>query len=184
MILLELRREKELTATQIAHRLGLTPNNVYHHMRVLLRLGVVDPPRPVPGETYVEKYYQLKPDIRAAMRLDREWFDRVQPAMTAEDRKEVLITLCLTMAHLLRQAARRYQDMDAESFDQLAHEQQLVMLSINEISRERLKFRLQALGEVLEEEQKEFPTHPSPPTDLVLIASLPAMWDISEDEET
>src|SRR5207248_140852 len=67
MILVELDRAGELTATQLARRLDLSPNNVYHHMRVLLQLEVVDPPRAVPGDTYVEKYYHINPEIRAAL---------------------------------------------------------------------------------------------------------------------
>ena len=62
-ILTELEHSGELTATQLARRLGLTANNVYHHMRVLRELKVVGEPRVVPRETYVEKYYQLAPEV-------------------------------------------------------------------------------------------------------------------------
>src|SRR5215469_6699259 len=50
-ILLELERAGEMTATQLARQLDLTANNVYHHMRVLSRLGILEPPRTVPGKT-------------------------------------------------------------------------------------------------------------------------------------
>src|SRR5215472_13102140 len=76
-IVQELGHVDELTATQLAHRLGLSANNVYHHMRILLQLGVVDPPRAVPGPTYVEKYYRLNPQLRLATE-DPNWLDRTQ----------------------------------------------------------------------------------------------------------
>jgi DNA-binding transcriptional ArsR family regulator len=177
MILSELDRAGELTATQLAQRLGLTANNMYHHMRVLLQLGLVEPPRAVPGITYVEKYYRLKPEVRAALRLEPGWLDRAQTAMTVDERKAVVTSVCLTMAHLLRQAARHYEEMDAERFDQLARQQELLLASIGEMSRERLRFRLEALREVLAREREVFPQDPSPPTDLVLMVSLPAIWD-------
>src|SRR5262249_13247886 len=79
-ILTELAHEGELTATQLARRLGLTANNVYHHMRVLRELGVVGAPRAAPRETYVEKYYQLAPEMQTLLSGERdpEWFDRAQ----------------------------------------------------------------------------------------------------------
>jgi DNA-binding transcriptional ArsR family regulator len=181
-ILMELNHAGELTATQLARRLGLTPNNVYHHMRVLLQLGVVDPPRPVPGDTYVEKYYHLNPSIRSAVTLDPIWYDEVQKTMTTEDRRAVIVSVCLTMAHLLRQAARRYEEMDAEELDRYARAQQLIMLSIGELSRDRLQFRLNGLRHMLLQENEELQKEPSPPTDLVLFASLPALWNGASDE--
>ena len=50
-IMSELYHAGELTPTQLARRLGLTANNIYHHMRVLRKLELVDPPRVVPRET-------------------------------------------------------------------------------------------------------------------------------------
>lgn len=182
-IVLELNHAGELTATQLARRLGQTPNNVYHHMRVLLQHGVVDPPRVVPGETYVEKYYRLRPETRAAIRLDPLWLDRAQSSLTAEDRKSILVSLCLTMAHMLRQAARRYEEMDAETLDGLTVDQQLVMMSIDELSRERLQFRLEGIREVLAREAERFADEQSPPTDLAIMAALPALWDQTGEQD-
>jgi hypothetical protein len=39
------------------------------------------------------------------------------------------------MAHRLQRAARRYEAMDAEAFDEMAHTQQLLMLSVNDMGR-------------------------------------------------
>src|SRR5215467_14870572 len=141
-ILTELKHSGELTATQLARRLGLTVNNVYHHMRVLTKLGVVERSRVVPGPTYVEKYYRLQPELREVVTRDPDWLDRTQATMTPAERQQLMIGMCLNMAQLLQRAARRYEQMDAEEFDQMARGQQLLMLSINEVSRERLRARL------------------------------------------
>ncbi|NMP23931.1 helix-turn-helix domain-containing protein [Sulfobacillus harzensis] len=52
-LLMEIERAGEMTATKLAERLGLTANNVYHHLRVIKRLGILEEPRIVPGPTYV-----------------------------------------------------------------------------------------------------------------------------------
>lgn len=78
-----------------------------HHMRVPRRLDVVEPPRPVPGETCVEKYYRLKPEIAAAIRQDPDWLDHAQADETPEVRQAIFVGLCLTMAQILRRAAQR-----------------------------------------------------------------------------
>src|SRR5215467_11365577 len=79
-ILLELGRVGESTATQLARQLGLTANNVYHHMRVLTKLGLLEPPRVVPGKTYVEKYYRLRREVIEATQ-EAGWVDRVMQSM-------------------------------------------------------------------------------------------------------
>lgn len=181
-IVQELGHADELTATQLARRLGLTANNVYHHMRILLQLGVVNPPRAVPGPTYVEKYYRLNPELLRATE-DPNWLDRTQAAMTPAERQALMIGMCLMMAHRLQRAARRYEAMDAEAFDQMAHTQQLVMASINDMGRERLLARLHALRTLLQREHEEhhWSDDHAPETDMVLMACLPAIWD--EDEQ-
>jgi DNA-binding transcriptional ArsR family regulator len=180
-IVVELDRAGELTATQLARRLGLTPNNVYHHMRVLLQLGVVDPPRPVPGDTYVEKYYHINPEIRSALRLDPSWYEGTQEAMTVEDRQSSLVSLCLTMAHLLRRAAREYQEMDAGELDRAVREQKLLMLSISRISREELQGRLATIRQALYDGDPKWAEDTGSRTDLLLLAGLPRLWDGAED---
>jgi DNA-binding transcriptional ArsR family regulator len=175
-IVQELGNADELTATQLAHRLGLSANNVYHHMRVLLQLGVVTPPRAVPGPTYVEKYYRLDPELRRATE-DPNWLDRTQATMTPEERKALAIGMCLSMAHRLQRAARRYEAMDAEAFDEMAHTQHLLLISVNDMGRRRLVARLQALRELIQREYKEgVGADDSPDTDTVLIAGLPNLW--------
>lgn len=184
-IVQELGHADELTATQLAHRLGLTANNVYHHMRILLRLGVVNPPRAVPGPTYVEKYYRLNPELRRATE-DPNWLDRTQAAMMPAERKALMIGMCLMMAHRLQRAARRYEAMDAAAFDEMAHTQQLMMVSINDMGRERLLARLQALRAMLQRENEEhpWPEDHAPETDMVLMACLPAIWDDDQRQDT
>ncbi|HEY7019997.1 MAG TPA: winged helix-turn-helix domain-containing protein [Ktedonobacterales bacterium] len=182
-ILTELEHSGELTATQLAKRLGLTANNVYHHMRVLRELKVVGEPRVVPRETYVEKYYQLAPEAQAVLGSDPEWLDRVQKGLSAEERKELFVSMCLEMAQLLQRAARRYAEMDAETFDTLIHQRKLGMLSINEMGQARLESRLKSLRDTLRHERESGIADEEPRSQqhVVLMAGLPFLWD--EDEE-
>jgi DNA-binding transcriptional ArsR family regulator len=179
LILMELARAGELTPTQIAARLDLPANNVYHHVRVLRRLGVLKPPRVVPRDTYVEKYYRLEPELRAVLRQDPEWIDRTQATMTAGERKTLAISMCLAMIHLLRQAIRRYEAMDAEFFDRIAFQQQLGMASILRVRRPELEHYLAALRAVVTREDSSSRAEDDdlPPTDVVLITALPMVWD-------
>lgn len=182
MILLELDHAGELTATQLARRLGLTANNVYHHMRVLRRLSVVSPPRAVAGDTYVEKYYRIDPELQSALKTAPKWLDQIMSTATSEDRKEMLISICITMAHLLHRAARRYRAMDAAELDRMAYQQQLAMVSINEMSRDQFTARLAGLRELLASEEERYATNDAATTDVVLIATLPLLWERPESE--
>jgi DNA-binding transcriptional ArsR family regulator len=177
MITVELDRAGELTATQLARRLDLTANNVYHHMRVLLRLGVVDTPRAVPGDTYVEKYYRINPELQLALRLDQEWYRRVSPTLTAEARQELAISVCLTMGQLLRRAARDVSELDVDTFARTIDAQQLRSLQITRLSREHLNARLNAAWEVLDREDISWAEDVSPRTELMILAGLPNMFD-------
>jgi DNA-binding transcriptional ArsR family regulator len=182
MILVELSRVGELTGTQLARRLGLTPNNVYHHMRILLQLGVVEPPRVVPAETYVEKFYHVNPAVQAALRLDPEWYDSAPEMITLEDRQAIVVSMCLTMAHLLRQAARDYQQMDPGDLDRAVRDQQLVTLSINRVSRDELTGRMRAFLASLDETDRKFAEDLTPKDDLILFAGLPSLVEPDDVE--
>jgi DNA-binding transcriptional ArsR family regulator len=182
-ILTELEHSGDLTATQLAKRLGLTANNVYHHMRVLRELKVVGEPRVVPRETYVEKYYQLAPEAQALLGSDPEWLDRAQKGLSAEERKELFVSMCLEMAQLLQRAARRYAEMDAETFDTLILQRKLGMLSINELGQARLESRLQPLRDTLRRERESGigDEEPRARQHVVLIAGLPFLWNHQEE---
>lgn len=184
-ILMELARSGELTATQLARRLGLTANTISHHLRVLSGLGLLEPPRVVPGKTYVEKFYQVKRDLVLSPR-DPWWVDRAQQSLTAEDRKAVLISLLLWAAQIFRQAARRYEQMDPEALDDLFGRLAVGMLSINSMHRDRLQYRLAALREVLAREAELFPDteDETNPSNIVIMAGLPLFWDFTLLGET
>lgn len=185
-ILTELEHSGELTATQLARRLGLTANNVYHHMRVLRELKVVGEPRVMPRETYVEKYYQLAPEVQAVIGSDPEWLDRAQKEFTAEERKELFIGMCLTMAQLLQRAARQYAEMDATAFDALMTQRTLGMVSINEMGQKRLESRLKSLRDTLRHEYETGIAEAveSPAQHVVLMAALPFLWHDQKGGDT
>jgi DNA-binding transcriptional ArsR family regulator len=180
MIVLELDRAGELTATQLARRLGLTANNVYHHMRVLLQLGVVDQPRVVPGDSYVEKYYSINLELQAALRLDQKWYERVGPEMTEEDRRALMISVCLTMSELLRRAARNFRAMSDEEFSRSLATERQVLLSMNRLSRAQMLDRLERIRTVLENEDRDETEDDSPRTELFLLAGVPGLFDPGE----
>jgi DNA-binding transcriptional ArsR family regulator len=181
MILAELDRVEEATATQLARRLGLTANNVYHHMRVLMQLGVLDPPRAVPGPTYVEKFYRITAETRAALRLDFAWYERTKGGLSLEDRKTVIVSVCLTLAHILRQRAREYESLDAEAVDRAASDQKLFLLSLNRVSRPQMESRLNALRAMMETEAREFAEDLEPRTDVMIMAALPLLVALTGD---
>lgn len=183
MILMELGHAGELTPTQLAKRLGLTANNVYHHMRVLRELEVVDPPRAAPRETYVEKYYRVTPELDRLTSADPFWLDKAQAGMSAADRKALIISMYLTAARLLTRAARRYEAMDDATFEEIIYRRELGMVSLNSMSRERLISRLAALRTLLRDESAareaagEPAGDPGEGRDMVIMAGLPLNWD-------
>lgn len=186
-ILTELERTGEATATQLARRLGLATNSIYHHMRVLRDLGTVSAPRVVPRETYVEKYYQVAPELRALLGKDPTWLERAQVGLTDEDHQDLFIGMCLTMAQLLQRAARRYAKMDAQEFKQVILQPKLGMLSINDMGQERLESRLQSLRQIQQQEHEQGFAEEGEsyqrPQHVVLMAALPLIWQADSDEQ-
>ena len=189
-ILMELGQEGELTPTQIARRLGVTANNVYHHMRVLRELEVVDPPRAVPRETYVEKYYRINPELAAAVNSDPNWVDKTQADMSSADRKALFCGMFMTMAQLLMRAARRYQAMDDDDFERRFYDTQDIMASVNTMDHAKLQRGLAGLRGMLAEEWSADAEERAEDAaaaaagsvrradrNLVLMASLPLLWD-------
>lgn len=189
MIIMELGHAGELTPTQLARRLGLTANNVYHHMRVLRDLGVVDPPRAVPRETYVEKYYRITPELVQLVSGDPFWIDRTQAGMAASERKALIVGMYLTAAQLLTRAARRYEALDDATFEETLYRPELAMVSINDMSRERFAHRLAALrGMLRDEHEASVAKGDSPPDatqerDVVIMTGLPFLWDDDDSAE-
>ncbi len=173
-ILVELDRLGEATPTQLGRRLGVPANNIYHHIRVLRQLQVVDEPRAVASDSYVEKYYKINPALRAALRLDPDWY--TGETITAEDRQTQLVSMCLTMATLLRAAARDLEHRDAEELDREIQEHKHLVLSINRVSREQLNFRLNEFRDVLDREEATVAADTSPRTDMMLMATIPDLW--------
>ena len=177
LILVELDQNGEATATQLAGRLGLTPNALYHQMRLLVEAGVVDPPRAVPGDTYVEKFYSINPEVRAALRLDPWWYDRMKGDMTVEDRQAIVVSHCLMMAHLLRRVARAYASADSAALDSYISGHGPLVLSNKKVSRKELAFRTDRIREMIESSEREFAEDTDPREDVVLIAALPMLGE-------
>jgi DNA-binding transcriptional ArsR family regulator len=58
MKMIYLLRAKEMTVSQIASQVGLTPQTVYHHIRKLRKAGMVEVSKEVRTEHIVESFYR------------------------------------------------------------------------------------------------------------------------------
>jgi len=58
MKMIYLLRAKEMTVSQIASQVGLTPQTVYHHIRKLRKAGLVEVSKEVRTEHIVESFYR------------------------------------------------------------------------------------------------------------------------------
>jgi len=179
-ILFELEEAGELTATQLAARLGLTVGNVYHHLRVLSRMGVLSPPRVVPGPTYVEKYYRLHPDIAAAV-SDPNWVDTIQPTVDAAVRQAFWVAFLAHAGHLLLRASARYAEMPTENWDALIYQRQLGMLSVRTLHSAQFEHNLAQTRALLRSSAD--PASDKAPPHLFLIAALPDFHHPNADKE-
>lgn len=104
-VVAELLCSGEATATGIARKLDIPPNNVYHHIRVLLAERVVDPPRVQVGATFVEKFYTIHPPLRALIypHPSDETFV-LSRRLSTEMKRHWLAALGLTLSAFSRQS--------------------------------------------------------------------------------
>lgn len=172
-ILMEIEKAGELTATQLAERLELTPNNVYHHLRVIKRFGVLADPRVVPGPTYVEKYYRLRAELSEAFK-DPGWLDRAQQNLSLEARQAFWCAFTMVAGQLMIRAAKQYQAMDPATWQETVLQQPTGMISLRELGRSQYQENL----ETLRAQIVNRPTVGGEPHQFVLlIAALPGIWD-------
>src|SRR5262249_15543865 len=117
---------------------------------------------------------------------DPGWVDRVQHSLTPQERKALLISVLLQASQILRQAANRYERMDAETLDKLFNQEQLGLVSINQMQLERLQYRVAGLRELIAREAVLFPnlTEESRAPDVVMMAALPLFWEAAEFAES
>ncbi len=173
-LLLELEAAGELTATQLARRLGLSVNNVYHHIRVLNRLGVLAKPRIVPGATFVEKYYKVLPAITGA--LDHGWYDETSKELPVAERQMRWSVFCAQVGQLLLRAADRYAAMTPEEWQRTVLSEQSGMISLRLLDQERYLADLAKLREVVNE-----PSHGVEDSQQVMIiAALPELMRLRQ----
>lgn len=170
-LLLELNAAGELTATQLARRLGLSVNNVYHHIRVLNRLGVLDAPRIVPGPTYVEKYYRVLPAISTS---DPGWYDSASRDLPVAERQARWAAFCAQTGQLLLRAAERYAAMSPEDWERTVLAEESGMISLRLMAPERYRDDLRQLRDIVNQ-----PNEGDAECDQVMIvAALPDLMRI------
>jgi DNA-binding transcriptional ArsR family regulator len=61
--MIHLLKAKELTVSQLAQELDMTPQNIYHHIRKLLEGDLVEVTREEKIENFSEKYYRATAEI-------------------------------------------------------------------------------------------------------------------------
>ncbi len=177
-ILVELGDAGERTATQLAHRLDLTANNVYHHMRVLRRLEVVPAPRAVPGPTYVEKYYRLHPDLAQAVH-DPFWLDHVLDSQPPAVLRRLMAAELLLLSHLLRRASARVDALGDDAILQQRLDARS-MVSFGRMSDISYAQRLARMRAIVQAEAEEAEGGTAPPESgghLVLMVGMPDLWE-------
>ncbi len=173
-LLLELEDAGELTATQLAKRLNLTVNNVLHHMRILKGYGVLASPRVVPGPTYVEKYYQLHPTIKTAIH-EPGWLDRSQQHMSLGMRQAFWVAFAMTLGQLMIRAAKRYQAMDANTWNDTVLKDSQGMLSLRTLATEQYRQDLALLRQSVVNREHDSPTDGH----VMIIAAFPSIFKAS-----
>lgn len=176
-ILMEIEKSTELTATQLAKRLDLTANNVYHHLRVIKRFGVLDEPRVVPGPTYVEKYYRLRTELRAAFK-DPGWLDRAQEGLSVPARQAFWCAFAMVTGQLMIRAAKQYQAMAPATWEKTVLQNQSGMISLRELGASQYQKDLEMLrSEIVNRPADQGEAHQY----ILLIAALPGIWDSAHD---
>jgi DNA-binding transcriptional ArsR family regulator len=58
-----LLRAKEMTVSQIAHELNITPQTIYHHIKKLVKGDLVEVTREVRVDHLIESYYQATAEV-------------------------------------------------------------------------------------------------------------------------
>jgi DNA-binding transcriptional ArsR family regulator len=172
-ILLEIEEAGEITATQLGARLGLTVGNVYHHLRVLHRLGVLDAPRVVPGPTYVEKYQRLHPEL--ARLRDPGWLDRVQETMSPAERQAVWVAMCAHAGHLMIRAATRFAALDPDDYERLVYGPAMGMVSIQTLPTAWYEENLARARTIANRDASE--ASPGGPRHLMILTFLPHLFE-------
>lgn len=167
-LLLEIGAAGEMTATQLARRLGLSVNNVYHHIRVLNKMGVLAEPRVVPGPSYVEKYYKVKPEIAGN---DPLWYDKASEGLSAAERQVRWAAICAQLGHLLLRAAERYAAQTPEEWERTVLTEKTGMISLRTLGRERYLSDLAKVREIVVEPNPDVPGS----DDMMIVAALPQM---------
>jgi DNA-binding transcriptional ArsR family regulator len=61
--IIHLLRAKVLSATQIADELDMTPQAIYHHIRKMLEVGLIEVAKEERVEHFIETYYQASAEI-------------------------------------------------------------------------------------------------------------------------
>jgi DNA-binding transcriptional ArsR family regulator len=104
-----LLRAKEMTVSQIAGELNLTPQTVYHHIKKLLNGGMVEVSREVRVDHLIESYYQATAEV----------FHFVY-GKTSHSKKQIKQTIEIALKNLKKLGFKlQYSKKDIENLSEL-----------------------------------------------------------------
>jgi len=119
MIVFQLFRKPEMTATEISKASDEDVDVVYYHMKSLKTLGIVSEPRVEVRGNYLEKYYSLAPEVRKRFaevdkRAKRKWGE-----MAPEEFRQVLLTIFAVLKSMVVGSANQIEKADTSLIDKL-----------------------------------------------------------------
>jgi len=120
MIIFQLFRKPEMTATEISRALDEDVDVVYYHMKSLKTLGIVSEPRVEVRGNYLEKYYSLTPEVRKRFaevdkRANQKWQE-----MAPEEYRQVLLTASALVKSAVVGSANQIEKADTSVIDKLS----------------------------------------------------------------
>ena len=127
MIVFQLFRKPEMTATEISKALDEDVDLVYYHMKSLKTLGIVSEPRVEVRGNYLEKYYSLAPEVRKRFaevdkRAKRKWGE-----MAPEEFRQMLLAASAIVKSVIIGSTNQIEKADTSMIDNLKKKRNLVI---------------------------------------------------------
>ena len=119
LVVSQLLRKQEMTATEISKVLDEDVDVVYYHMKSLKKLGIVSEPRVEVRGNYLEKYYSLTPEVRKRFDEVDKRANRKLGEMAPEEFRQMLLTAYTCVKSVLVGSANQIEKADTSLIDKL-----------------------------------------------------------------
>ncbi len=120
MIVFQLLRNPEMTATEISKALGEDVDVVYYHMKSLKALKMVSKPRVEVRGNYLEKYYSLAPDVRRRFTEVDKSANKKWGEMAPEEYRQILMTAFAHIKSVVVGSANQVEKADTRIIEKLS----------------------------------------------------------------